>query len=372
MRKPGFCIALCATCLAFVVVLLGAYTRLTHAGLGCPDWPGCYGFIYVPQTEEQLAHAMLRFPDAPVEADKGWSEMIHRYFAGGLSVLVVLLALQAIKRRRQPGQPLGLPLLLLGVLVAQALFGMWTVTLKLWPHVVTGHLLGGFITLSLLFLLSLRLSGRAPAVPSSWRLRLLARAGLVLVMLQVALGGWVSSNYASVACLDLPTCNGVWWPAMDFDNGFHLSQQIGPNYLGGHLHSEARTAIHFTHRLGALVVGVAVALLAWQLFRRGYSVLAGLVLALLILQVSLGMGNILLRMPLMMAVAHNGGGALLFLSLVLVNYRLRAVPHTSAANAFDLPSFLSLSPSIWRRGWNFTIGAVSKGARVVSLLQARR
>ncbi|NNG65468.1 heme A synthase, partial [Pseudomonas fragi] len=159
MAKAGFRLALLATLLALVVVLLGAYTRLTHAGLGCPDWPGCYGFISVPQSEAQLAHAELHFPDAPVQADKGWSEMVHRYFAGTLGLLILLLAARAWSQRRLQDQPLKLPLFILLVVIAQAAFGMWTVTLKLWPQVVTGHLLGGFATLSLLFLLTLRLSG---------------------------------------------------------------------------------------------------------------------------------------------------------------------------------------------------------------------
>ena len=254
MAKPGFRLALFATLLALIVVLLGAYTRLTHAGLGCPDWPGCYGFISVPKGEAQLAHAELHFPDTPVEAHKGWNEMIHRYFAGTLGLLIVLLAARAWTHRRHPGQPLKLPLFLLAVVFAQAAFGMWTVTLKLWPQVVTAHLLGGFATLSLLFLLTLRLSGVLPALIVPRRLQYWATAGLVLVIGQIALGGWVSSNYAAVACIDLPTCHGQWWPNMDFANGFHLTQHIGPNYLGGQLDSDARTAIHMTHRIGAVLV----------------------------------------------------------------------------------------------------------------------
>lgn len=188
MAKPGFRLALFATLLALIVVLLGAYTRLTHAGLGCPDWPGCYGFISVPKTEAQLAHAELHFPDTPVEADKGWAEMTHRYFAGTLGLLIVLLAARSWSHRRDPGQPVKLPLFVLAVVFAQAAFGMWTVTLKLWPQVVTGHLLGGFATLSLLFLLTLRLSGVLPALIVPRRLQYWATAGLVLVIGQIALG----------------------------------------------------------------------------------------------------------------------------------------------------------------------------------------
>ncbi|WP_137973859.1 heme A synthase [Pseudomonas sp. F(2018)] len=324
---PGYRLALFATALAVVVVLLGAYTRLTHAGLGCPDWPGCYGFIGVPMSEHKQTLAEVRFPEAPVEVEKGWNEMVHRYFAGTLGLVILGLAVQALRRRGVDGQPLKLPLLLLGVVIAQAAFGMWTVTLKLWPQVVTAHLLGGFTTLALLFLLSLRLSGALPVLPGlSLRLRALAGLALVLAGCQIALGGWVSSNYAAVACVDLPTCHGEWWPEMDFANGFHLSQHIGPNYLGGQLDSDARTAIHMTHRLGAVVLSLVLLLLAWRLRAAGLGRLAGLLLLALAAQVSLGVSNVLLHLPLAVAVAHNAGGAALLLVLVLINYRLRAVP----------------------------------------------
>ncbi|MCY1268041.1 Heme A synthase [compost metagenome] len=333
IRKPGFLFAALATALALVVVLLGAYTRLTHAGLGCPDWPGCYGFIHVPSSEAQLAHAEMHFPEAPVEAQKGWNEMIHRYFAGSLGLLILGLAVHALARRGRDGQPLKLPLLLLGVVIAQAAFGMWTVTLKLWPQVVTAHLLGGFTTLALLFLLSLRLSGRFAPVALPRRLRVLAGTALVLAIGQIALGGWVSSNYAAVACIDLPTCHGEWWPQMDFANGFHLTQHIGPNYLGGQLDSDARTAIHVTHRLGALCVTLVLLALAWQLRRNGLGGLAGLLLLVLAAQIGLGVSNVLLHLPLPVAVAHNGGGALLLLALVLVNYRVRAAAAEARASS---------------------------------------
>jgi len=322
--RPGFKLAVAATLLALVVVLLGAYTRLTHAGLGCPDWPGCYGFIGVPQSETQLAHAELHFPEAPVELQKGWNEMVHRYFAGSLGLLILCLAVQALRQRGRDGQPLKLPLLLLGVVIAQAAFGMWTVTLKLWPQVVTAHLLGGFATLSLLLLLTLRLSGAFAPLALPARLRQLALLGLLLVIGQIALGGWVSSNYAAVACGDLPTCHGQWWPSMDFANGFHLTQHIGPNYLGGQLDSDARTAIHMTHRLGALVVSLVLLVLTWMLWRVGLARLAGLLLLALGGQIGLGISNVYFHLPLAVAVAHNAGGALLLLAMVTVNYQLRA------------------------------------------------
>ncbi|WP_191489233.1 COX15/CtaA family protein [Pseudomonas sp. FEN] len=341
MAKPGFRLALFATLLALLVVLLGAYTRLTHAGLGCPDWPGCYGFISVPNSEAQLAHAELHFPDAPVQAHKGWNEMVHRYFAGTLGLLIVLLAARSWHERRRDGQPLKLPLFLLGVVFAQAAFGMWTVTLKLWPQVVTAHLLGGFATLSLLFLLTLRLSGVLPALAVPRRLQRWATAGLLLVILQIALGGWVSSNYAAVACIDLPTCHGQWWPNADFANGFHLTQHIGPNYLGGQLDSEARTAIHLTHRIGALLVTLVLLGLAWQLRAVGMTRLAGLLLLALAAQISLGLSNVYFHLPLPVAVAHNAGGAALLLTLVLINYHARTALVRVRAQA---PARWRLSP----------------------------
>ncbi|WXL26106.1 COX15/CtaA family protein [Ectopseudomonas mendocina] len=334
MSNPGFRLALFATLLAVIVVLLGAYTRLSHAGLGCPDWPGCYGFLGVPMSEHKQTLAEARFPDAPVEVAKGWYEMIHRYFAGALGLVILGLAGQALRARHQPAQPVKLPLLILGLVILQAAFGMWTVTLKLWPQVVTAHLLGGFATLGLLFLLTMRLSGRFPvlsAVPSS--LRALAAAGLLLVIGQIALGGWVSANYAAVACVDLPYCHGEWWPNMDFANGFHLTQHIGPNYLGGQLDSDARTAIHMTHRMGALLVTLVLLVLAWRLKHYGLPRLAALLLLALAIQVGLGISNVLLHLPLLVAVAHNLGGAALMLTLLLINYRLRGL--TAAASSRD-------------------------------------
>lgn len=341
MHKPGYRLALFATLLTVVVVLLGAYTRLTHAGLGCPDWPGCYGFLGVPMSEHKQAIAEARFPEAPVEVAKGWYEMIHRYFAGALGLVILAIAIQAVRRREDATQPLKLPLAILALVILQGAFGMWTVTLQLWPQVVTAHLLGGFATLSLLTLLTLRLSGRFAPLQLPGRLRALAAACLLLVIGQIVLGGWVSSNYAAVACVDLPTCHGEWWPAMDFGKGFHLTQHIGPNYLGGQLDSDARTAIHMSHRIGALLVTLVLLLLSWRLHRAGLSRLGGLVLLALAVQVSLGISNVIFHLPLLVAVAHNAGGAALLLTLVLVNYRLRAV--SAGASAVSEPLLAKVS-----------------------------
>ncbi|WP_051786392.1 COX15/CtaA family protein [Endozoicomonas numazuensis] len=335
-QRAGFYLSLFATLLAAVVVGLGAYTRLVHAGLGCPDWPGCYGFLTVPETAQEIAVAETLFPNAPVEVDKGWAEMVHRYVAGSLLILVLMIAIQAFRNRKEPGQPVKLPLFILGLIILQAAFGMWTVTLKLWPQIVTAHLLGGFATFSLLFLLTLRLSGLnwTTLSPSKQkdRLQRLAVAGLLVVILQITLGGWISSNYAALACPDFPMCQGQWLPAADFADGLNFSQSIGPNYLGGKMDSEARTAIHLLHRLGALVTTLLLLILFFQVLRYGKTqssnsqsslrMLATVMLLALLVQVTLGISNILGSLPLSVAVAHNLGGAVLLLTLVALNFRL--------------------------------------------------
>ena len=334
IRKRGFYLALIATLLASVVVGLGAYTRLVHAGLGCPDWPGCYGFLTVPETAQEISQAEKLFPNAPVEVEKGWPEMIHRYVAGSLMLLVLGLVFQAFKYRREPEQPLKLPLFILVLIVIQAAFGMWTVTLKLWPQVVTAHLLGGFATFSLLFLLTLRLSGmKRQLMEGIGNLKMLGIAGLLVVILQISLGGWTSSNYAALACPDLPTCQKQWLPPMDFEEGFNIAQSIGPNYLGGQLDGTARTAIHFSHRIGAILTLLMLSLLIIKTLtktrhmndsdRGVIRLLASVVLVVLVFQVCLGLSNIIWSLPLSVAVAHNLGGALLLLAMVAYNYRLK-------------------------------------------------
>ena len=332
--KPSYSLVAFATAFAMCVVVLGAWTRLEDAGLGCPDWPGCYGILTVPDTAEEIAQAEAAFPDAPFEAEKAWPEVIHRYFASTLGLLIIFVNIIAWRNRHTPGQPFKLPLFLLFLVIAQGLFGMWTVTLKLWPQVVTTHLLGGFTTLSLLWLLCLRLNNRPwqqPTVPiHQWTaLRPLALTALILLVCQITLGGWTSSNYAALACPDLPTCQGRWLPPMDFGSGFNVAQEIGPNYLGGQMDGEARVAIHMAHRIGALLVTLAIGFLVYRLYNnagsRELTRLTHLLLGLLIIQVCLGISNIVFSLPLWVAVAHNAGGALLLLTLVTLNYRLSKV-----------------------------------------------
>lgn len=330
-HKPTYYLTLSATLLAVCVVVLGAYTRLTDAGLGCPDWPGCYGYLWMPETADEIIQAEELFPHAPFEAEKAWPEMVHRYFASTLGFLIILINVFNWKHRRLMKQPIKLPVFLLLLVIMQGLFGMWTVTLNLWPQVVTTHLLGGFTTLSLLWLLSLRLDNRPWPQPSisirKWiGLKPLAKTALILLIIQIALGGWLSSNYAALACPDFPTCQNQLVPDMDFADGFNFFQDIGPNYLGGQMDGEARVAIHVTHRVGALVVTFFMLFLIMQLYRNHGSTplkgLAHIILTLLIIQVGLGISNVIWSLPLWVAVAHNAFGALLLLSLVTLNYRL--------------------------------------------------
>lgn len=312
------------TCfLAFAVILLGAYTRLADAGLGCPDWPGCYGHLTVPASEEQVVDKRY-LEQRPLETAKGWKEMVHRYFAGALGLSILVIAVWSWMRRREdPGQAVWLPGLLLALVVFQAALGMWTVTLLLKPVVVMGHLLGGFATFGLLVLLALETAPRrAQAGGTRWRTA--AAVGLLIVVVQIALGGWTSSNYAALACLDFPTCHGSWLPEMDFDEAFVMWRGLGVNYEYGVLEHPARTAIHVTHRIGALVTFLYIGglTLSILLARGPLSGAALLVAGLLLLQVALGIGNVLLHLPLSVATAHNGVGALLLVSLIYLNHRI--------------------------------------------------
>jgi len=315
-------IALIATVLALIVVVLGAYVRLSDAGLGCPDWPGCYGNLIVPGETSEIDIANKAYPDRPIEAHKAWKEMVHRYAAGTLGLFVLALWIMALRHRKESVYLLRLTTVLAVVIVFQALLGMWTVTLQLKPVVVMGHLLGGFTTLGLLWWLMLSTrEGMKP--PERRRLNgavLATMAGLLILVLQIALGGWTSSNYAAMACPDFPRCQTQWLPPMDFKEGFVLWRGLGINYEFGILESPARTAIHFTHRLGAVITTIYLGIFAvWLLVRAQQStvrMMAATVLVLLMAQVGLGISNILFKLPLLVAVAHNAGAALLWLSLL--------------------------------------------------------
>lgn len=325
-------LGLLASILALVVIMLGAWVRLSDAGLGCPDWPGCYGHLTVPTVLLEISDANQAFPERPVEAHKAWKEMIHRYFAGTLGLLIAAMAILALRNHRDPEQPVLLPLLLLGLVIFQALLGMWTVTLQLKPLVVMGHLLGGFATLSLLWWLYLRTHNSDNQYMFT-QINLLPWSvlGVFLLVGQIALGGWTSSNYAALACPDFPTCQGKWWPETDFSEAFVLWRGLGVNYEFGVLEHPARTAIHLTHRIGAVIVAgylLFLALIGIRHLSAGTRKVASVVLLLLMVQVGLGISNVIFHLPLLVAVLHNGVAALLLLALlsfVFLLSRIRGV-----------------------------------------------
>lgn len=315
-------LVLAAALLAFCVVVLGAYVRLSDAGLGCPDWPGCYGHLTVPHTDAALQHVEKAFPTKPLEAHKAWKEMVHRYFAGTLGLLILAIFITAWRNRSRIQVSPALPSALLLVVIFQALLGMWTVTLLLKPAVVSAHLIGGMTTLALLTWLAHRRYGSVPSIYGANfnSLRPWARLGLVVIALQIFLGGWTSSNYAALACTDFPTCRGSFLPPMDFANAFHMIRELGQTADGQQLSLAALTAIHWTHRLGALITFLYLGWLAHKVMRaRGLGHLGGVMMLLLVLQVSLGISNVLFSLPLPVAVAHNGVAALLLISLVVLN-----------------------------------------------------
>ncbi len=371
--------ALLATFLALGVVMLGAYVRLSDAGLGCPDWPVCYGHLAWPTAEEHIAQANESFPERPVEVHKAWKEQVHRFFAASLGVLVLALALMANWQR--PGRrnlvwlsaglaaagtvlyvkkalllssllsglSVLLPILgvylwkgrthldwvgrftagLLALIIVQAALGMWTVTLLVKPVIVTGHLFGGMATLAMLYLLYLRTGKPDNRVPESVspRMRLYGLIGLLVLLLQIFLGAWTSTNYAALACPDFPMCQGRWWPPVDFAEAYTLWRGLGVNYEFGVLDNTPRVTIHLMHRIGAILTTVVLLLMVIvPLLRESASkfrILGLFVLAALLLQVGIGISVVLFNLPLPVAVAHNGGAALLLLSLVAVNSALR-------------------------------------------------
>jgi cytochrome c oxidase assembly protein subunit 15 len=334
-------LAFTAMLLAFCVVVFGAYVRLSDAGLGCPDWPGCYGHI----TPAAAAAANAGTAEKPLHVGKAWREMIHRYGASTLGLLCVVIGALALYWRRQPGVPLVLPLTLIGLVIFQGLLGMWTVTLLVTPLIVLLHLLFGLATLSSLWWLWLTLrrrstnpwSGTRSAMgggstaalvrPAPLGLRRMALIGLIALIVQIALGGWTSTNYAAIACPDFPKCQAAWWPDADFRDAFVPWRGLGVNYEGGVLAPAARVAIHFTHRLGALVASLLLLLAAVRALQsrpEGNSRKAAiLTLGALALQLTIGISMVMRGFPLWLATAHNAGAAMLLLSALALNRALR-------------------------------------------------
>jgi cytochrome c oxidase assembly protein subunit 15 len=356
-------IAAFAAVFAFGVIVFGAFVRLSDAGLSCPDWPTCYGKATWPGHAQDIAQANEAFPDRPFETHKAWREQVHRMLAGTLGVLVLVLAVASAWNRRALLAMLAaatlaaavgiflyirheyalsgvfsliaiaLPLIaafrldrpapwrvavaVLAVVVFQAMLGMWTVTLLLKPIVVMGHHLGGLLTFSLLSYVALKLTTTYAPMPAQRALRGAVVLGLALLACQIALGGWTSANYAALACgFDFPQCMGQWWPATDFREGFVLWRGVGVTYEGGVLDAPARAAIQIAHRIGAGVVFCYLAWLAVRLARARSRALAGAIGVLLLAQISLGIGNVKLGLPLPVATAHNGVAALLLFALI--------------------------------------------------------
>lgn len=307
-------------CLAFVVIALGAWTRLVDAGLGCPDWPGCYGFVVFPTNEAEIALAEARYPTFPYDINKAIPEVVHRYFAAALGFLAIIMVYYSFKQNENRN----IRRWTIGLLIficCQGLFGYLTVSLLLLPIIVTAHLFGGFTTLTLFFLIFL-MSGKFDilekmAIP---KLKKIAGIALVALLFQIFLGVWTSTNYASLACADFPTCQGSYMPEMDFKNGFNLNQEVGPNYLYGLLDNPSRVAIHYSHRVSAILVTIVFLILISKLWFSNAAPLASTIGILLLTQISLGIINVVYVLPLYVAIAHNLVAALLLLTIFTVNY----------------------------------------------------
>ena len=312
-------LAMIAAIIAFCVIVLGAWVRLSHAGLGCPDWPGCYGQLTWPEAVSEIETANQAFPERPYESNKAWREMVHRYLAGILMLLIFAITWKTWRDPHSRRQIKYLSAVLVLLIIFQALLGMWTVTLKLKPIIVMAHLLGGLTSFSLILWLmfsSRRQQTDKPAIKVRKMRGAIITALLVLAM-QIALGGWTSANYAALACPDVPMCTGQWWPEANFQEGFVLWREIGVDYEGGLLDHNSRVAIHLTHRIGAVITLLVLIALAFRLIkiprlRTGGQVLMALVLA----QFTLGILNVALYLPLPNAVAHNAGAALLLATLL--------------------------------------------------------
>ncbi|MDG1248528.1 MAG: COX15/CtaA family protein [SAR86 cluster bacterium] len=313
-------LSLFGVCFAFIVIALGAWTRLVDAGLGCPDWPGCYGFVVFPTDEAEIALAESRFPSFPYDINKAIPEVVHRYFAATLGFVAILLTYISFKYKE--GKSLHWwSLGLLIFICCQGLFGYLTVSLKLLPIIVTGHLFGGFFTLSLFYFIFLK-SGNFKILDQMKvpQLKTISLLAMIILLFQIFLGAWTSTNYASLACVDFPTCQGTYFPEMDFKQGFNFSQEVGPNYLYGLLDNSARVAIHYSHRISAILVTIVFLILISKLWFSAAAPLASTLGILLLTQISLGIINVIYVLPLYVAIAHNLIAATLLLGTITVNY----------------------------------------------------
>lgn len=315
--------------LTFDLIMFGAFTRLTDSGLGCPDWPGCYGHANPLQAHEHISAAEAAMPTGPVTIVKAWIEMIHRYIAMAVGVLIISILVIAwrmwLKSRRQDGKfAPWLPTLLFAFVCIQGAFGAWTVTMKLQPVIVTSHLLLGLALLAMLTWLGTSENPPVLVAPAAAGLKVPSTVAMGLLFVQIALGGWVSTNYAALACTDFPLCHGQWLPDMDFSNAFTLWRHLGKTADGEYLPFPALMAIHWVHRSFALVVVLFIGGLAYKTRRvEGLSGTARLLLIAVAVQFLTGMSTIFLKWPLALAVVHNGGAAVLVLLLTMLNYHTR-------------------------------------------------
>ncbi len=311
-----------------ILIMLGAYVRLSDAGLGCPDWPGCYGNLTPHHSATEIRGAEANQPGGPVTMAKAWKEMVHRYLAMIVGAFIAAIMFTAWRNRRLWAQSIVLPTVIASAVIFQAALGAWTVTLLLKPAIVTSHLIGGITILALLMWLLVRqpINGKwAEGIIVLPRLKSFAVVALIVVIAQVVLGGWVSTNYAALACVDLPTCHGQLMPKMDFANAFHVIRPLGVGPDGSLLTLEALTAIHWAHRVGAVIVTLILGSFAFSLMKvpagkRASKMLLGLLAA----QLLLGLSNVWFSLPLPVAVGHNGVAAMLVAWMVVINLRLRS------------------------------------------------
>ncbi|MEW6024399.1 MAG: COX15/CtaA family protein [Pseudomonadota bacterium] len=336
--------------LTFDLIVFGGFTRLTDSGLGCPDWPGCYGAANPFIAHEQIAAAEALMPTGPVTKVKAWIEMIHRYLAMGIGVLIMALMFQSIRQWRKTKQDAfkpAMPVALFLFVCVQGAFGAWTVTLKLQPVIVTIHLLLGMALLAMLVWLGGRedylMKPPAPSrdIAGLKGLRMLALVAAVVLVVQIALGGWVSTNYATLACDEFPLCDGKFIPEMDFEHGFTLWRELGKTAAGHYLQFSALVAIHWVHRNFAVIVTIVLGLAAWRAMRQPQLRKTGKMLAAVLLaQLFTGVATVFFDFPLAIAVLHNAGAALLVLTVTMLNYKVKyllAVSQRTPANA-DVPA----------------------------------
>ncbi|TAG25190.1 MAG: heme A synthase [Burkholderiales bacterium] len=309
--------------LTFDLTLFGAFTRLTDSGLGCPDWPGCYGMASPVGAKAQISAEQAVMPTGPVTHKKAWIEMIHRYFASGVGALILVLAAMTWRARRSLVVSPWWPTATLVWVCIQGAFGALTVTMKLFPAIVTMHLMGAMILLALLQVQAVKYEQSAKNFAATARTRTLLIAGFALLLWQIALGGWVSTNYAVLACAEFPMCQGAWIPKMDFRQGFEIWRELGQTGQGSTIALPALTAIHVVHRMFAFVVFGVLGYVAWLLFKQGQKDSAAWIAGLLLWQLITGLSNVVLGWPLIAAVSHTGGAAGLVLVCIAALMRMR-------------------------------------------------